>query len=135
MWQMVRSWLASRALRVVPVEARVETMCAPGAVRVGWNWALPGSPREEKSVSSPSGQCVVSCGKHPAAAAMTQGASANGFMVSGSGPSLPAAKTTVMPLSWAFLLALLIGSLGSQAWEPPLVPQELLTTLRLYCLA
>src|SRR5947207_3042822 len=120
---------------VAPVVARVETMCAPGAVSVGWNWALPGRPREEKSVSSPSGQWTVSCGKHPAATAMTHGASAKGFMVSGAGPSLPAANTTVMPLSWTFLVALLMGSLGSQACEPPLVPQELLTTLRLNWLA
>ncbi len=47
-----------------------------------------------------------------------------------AGPSFPAANTTVMPRLVTFLVASLIGSLGSNA---PVVPQELFTTLMLYC--
>src|SRR5213083_2791116 len=46
-----KSWFASSALSTVPVEARVDTMCTPGAVMSGWYSGLPGIPRDEKSAS------------------------------------------------------------------------------------
>jgi len=64
----------------------------------------------------------------PAATPITQGATLYGLSVFWSGPSFPAANTTVIPLLLTFLVALLIGSFGSNG---PLVPQELFTTLML----
>src|SRR2546430_3004049 len=46
-----KSWFASSALSTVPVDARVDTMCTPGAVMSGWYSELPGIPRDEKSAS------------------------------------------------------------------------------------
>ena len=100
-------------------------------------------PREEKSARIGARFCPVGSSQwmaeivgsgvtslQPAAAPITQGATLYGLRVFWSGPSFPAANTTVIPWSWTVLEALLIGSLGSNA---PLVPQELLTTLMLYC--
>src|SRR6266705_2265919 len=46
-----RSWFASSPLSTVPVDARVETMCTPGAVMSGWYSLSPDTPRDEKSAS------------------------------------------------------------------------------------
>src|SRR5205809_7201477 len=135
-----KSWFASLAFSTVPVEARVETMCTPGAVTSGWYSGSPGMPRDEKSASTASRFCpvwsaqwifeIVGSGTvlQPAATPITHGATLYGLRVFWSGPSFPAASTTVIPLSWTFLLALLIGSFGSNG---PLVPHELFTTLML----
>src|SRR5256885_152803 len=137
-----RSWLASSTFNTVPVEARVDTMCTPGAVTSGWYSASPGTPRDEKSASTASRPCPVWSAQwiaelvgsgtvlQPAATPITQGATLYGLSVFWLGPSFPAANTTVMPRLCTFLLALLIGSCGSNG---PLVPQELFTTLMLYC--
>src|SRR5438105_1366494 len=42
-----KSWFASSALSTVPVDARVDTMCTPGAVMSGWYRRLPEIPRGE----------------------------------------------------------------------------------------
>src|SRR5213596_702945 len=112
-----------------------------GAVTSGWYSGLPGIPRDEKSASQAGrfwpvwsaqwtaefvGSGVTSL--HPAATPITHGATLYGLRVFWSGPSFPAANTTVIPLSCTFLVALLIGSFGSNG---PLVPQELFTTLML----
>src|SRR2546422_376442 len=127
-------------------------MWTPGAVMSGWYNGSPGVPRDEKSAStcargslfvgtsgfepSSSIQCdselvgSVTPILQPPATPIPQGATLWGFNVFWSGPSFPAAKTTVIPRLVTFLVASLIGSLGSNA---PLVPQELFTTLMLYC--
>src|SRR5438093_12045704 len=127
-------------------------MWTPGAVISGWYSGSPGMPRDEKSAStcslgsllvgtsgfepSSSMQCASEfVGSatpilHPAATPITQGATLYGLRVFWSGPSLPAANTTVMPRLATLLVASLMGSFGSNG---PLVPQELLTTLMLYC--
>src|SRR5260370_27438474 len=69
------------------------------------------TPRDEKLARPPS---FV-----PAATPITQGALAYGFMVSLPGPEFPAANTTTMFRSCACLLAMLMGSLGSNAPVPP----------------
>src|SRR5881628_454103 len=48
----LKSWFASSPLSTVPVDARVETMCTPGAVMSGWYSGSPGMPRDEKSAST-----------------------------------------------------------------------------------
>src|SRR2546422_2355465 len=135
-----KSWFASLAFSTVPVEARVDTMCTPGAVTSGWYIGSPGMPRDEKSARMGSRFCpvwsaqwiaeLVGSGRslHPAATPITQGATLYGLSVFWSGPSFPAANTTVIPLLLTFLVALLIGSWGSNG---PLVPHELFTTLML----
>src|SRR5207248_977437 len=138
-----KSWFASSPLSTVPVDARVDTMCTPGAVMSGWYIRSPGIPRDEKSASQAGRLCPVGSPQwtaelvgsgvtslHPAATPITHGATLYGFNVFWSGPSFPAANTTVIPWSCTVFDALLIGSLGSNA---PLVPQELFTTLMLYC--
>src|SRR5213079_1350448 len=147
-----KSWFASSPLRTVPVDARVDTMCTPGAVMSGWYNGSSGMPREEKSASTCAlGSLLVGTSGfepsssmqwasefvgsatpilQPAATPMTHGATLYGFNVFWSGPSLPAAKTTVIPRLATVFVASLIGSCGSNA---PLVPQELFTTLMLYC--
>src|SRR5437870_10151812 len=107
-----KSWFASSALRTVPVDARVDTMCTPGAVMSGWYSELPGSPRDEKSASQAGrfwpvwsaqwsaefvGSGVTSL--HPAATRITHRGTLYGLRVFWSGPSFPAANTTVIPLS------------------------------------
>src|SRR3989449_3825050 len=146
-----KSWFASSALSTVPVSARVDTMCTPGAVISGWYNGSSGMPRDEKSASTwARGSLLVGASGfepsssmqwaselvgsttpilQPAATPMTHGATLYGFNVFWPGPSFPAAKTTVMPRLATFFVARLIGSFGSNA---PLVPQELLTTLMLY---
>src|SRR2546426_9251536 len=133
----LKSWFASDPLSTVPVEARSDTMCTPGAVISGWYSRSPGIPRDEKS-GSPAGRFwpvgssqwiaeFVGSGLtslHPAATPITHGATLYGFNVFWSGPSFPAANTTVIPWSCTVFDALLIGSLGSNA---PLVPKELFT--------
>src|SRR5207253_11159181 len=139
----LKSWFASSPLSTVPVDARVDTMCTPGAVMSGWYSGSPGMPRDEKSARIGARFCPVWSAQwtaelvgsgdtslHPAATPMTHGATLYGLSVFWSGPSFPAANTTVIPWSCAVFEALLIGSLGSKA---PLVPQELFTTLMLYC--
>ena len=96
MLQIRASWFKSSPLSTVPVDARVETMCTPGAVISGWYSGSPGMPREEKSAStcargslsvgtsgfepSSSMQCAselvgsVTPILHPAATPMTHGA-------------------------------------------------------------
>src|SRR2546427_2624469 len=119
---------ASDPLSTVPVEARSDTMCPPGAVISGWYSRSPGIPRDEKSASQggrfwPVGSSqwmaeFVGSGLtslHPAATPITQGATLYGLSVFSSGPSLPAANTTVIPASCTVFVALLIGSLGSNA--------------------
>src|SRR6266487_3053857 len=135
-----KSWFASLAFSTVPVEARVETMCTPGAVTSGWYSGSPGMPRDEKSANTAARFCPVwswQCtaelvgsvtSLQPAATPITQGATLYGFRVFWSGPSFPAANTTVIPASCTVFVALLIGSLGSKV---PVVPQELFTTLML----
>src|SRR5437016_14595180 len=116
-------------------------MCTPGAVMSGWYSELPGIPRDEKSASQAvrfwpvwsaqwTAEFVESgvTSLRPAATAITLGCTRHGLRVFWSGPSIPAANTTVIHLSCTFLVALLIGSLGSNG---PLVPQELFTTLML----
>src|SRR5712691_11386116 len=127
-----KSWFASSAFNTVPVEARVETMCTPGAVMAGWYSGSSGIPRDEKSASQGgrfwpvgSSQCTAEfvgsgvTSLQPAATPITHGATLKGFKVFWSGPSLPAANTTVIPASCTALEALLIGSSGSNG---PLVP-------------
>src|SRR5437667_10916649 len=63
---------------------------------------------------------------HPAATPITQGATLCGLSVFWPGPSLPAAKTTVMPRLATSLVASLIGSCGSKA---PVGPQQVFLTL------
>src|SRR5690242_11208658 len=83
----------------------------PGAVMLGAT--PPGRPRDEKLAKPPS---LV-----PAATPITHGGVAFGFMVFLPGPELPAANTTMILRSWADLLAMLIGSFGSNA---PVLPHE-----------
>src|SRR5438132_6683023 len=99
----LKSWFASSPLRTVPVEARVETMCTPGAVMSGWYNGSSGMPRDEKSAStwargslfvgtsgfdpSSSMQCAselvgsVTPTLQPAATLITHGATLYGFSV------------------------------------------------------
>src|SRR2546427_12172997 len=89
-----------------PVLPAVVITFMPGATRSG---CLLGSlmlPLDENSVSP------LDC--DPAPTATTQAGSAYGLMVGLVGPSLPAAKNTVMPASWAALVASWMGVPGSQ---------------------
>src|SRR5438034_9019269 len=94
-----KSWFASSALSTVPVDARVDTMCTPGAVMSGWYSLSPGIPREEKSArvgarfwpvgSSQWTADFVGTGLtsfHAAAAPITHGATLYGFDGVWSGP-------------------------------------------------
>src|SRR5467141_3332434 len=88
-----RSWLASSTVNTVPVEARVDTMCTPGAVMSGWYIGSFGMPRDEKSARIGSRFCPVWSAQwiaewvgsatvlQPAATPITQGATLYGLSV------------------------------------------------------
>src|SRR5436305_15101194 len=107
-----KSWFASSALSTVPVDARVDTMCTPGAVMSGWYRRLPGIPRDEKSASQAGrlwpvwsaqwtaefvGSGVPSL--HAAATPITHGATLDGLRVLCSGPAFPVPNPTVLHIS------------------------------------
>ena len=134
-------------------------MFTPGAATVGWysTPAVPssvvsgcGSPREDEKARAwaPAPPLMSS---RADATEMTHGATESTFILqsplpslshheapSGHGwsavllspaPSLPAAKTTVMPASWSFFVAWSTASVKSARSEPLLSgPHELLTT-------
>src|SRR5580765_5404115 len=121
-----------------PVVA-VETMATPGALTEGWYSPIL-SPVNERCFSSPpgSGPRIESSNstppeendarwwfRVPAPTEMTQGATEYG-LIAISVVSLPAAKTTTIPASWAALVAWLIGSSGSNILNEE--PQELFAT-------
>src|SRR5437879_10011494 len=118
-----KSWFASSALSTVPVDARVDTMCTPGAVTSGWYSPLPGIPRDEKSASQAGrfwpvwsaqwtaefvGSGVTSL--HPAATPITHGATLYGFRVFWSGPSFPATNAPVIRLACTVFVDCVIDS-------------------------
>src|SRR5262245_46104000 len=98
-----------RELSVAPVLSLVEMTLIPGATMSGCcsltlvhaESLLSLHPREEKSASP--------WDSVPAPTAMTQLGSAYGLIVGLPGPSLPAAKKTAMPASWAAFVAIQIG--------------------------
>src|SRR4051812_5474147 len=110
----------------MPREEKSPNTCARGSLFVGASGFEPSSSMQCASELVGSATPIL----QPAATLITQGATLYGLSVFWSGPSLPAAKTTVIPRLATFFVTSLIGSWGSNA---PEVPHELLTTLMLYC--